>query len=357
VRIALDATPLTMTSGGLPRYVGQLSLALAREFPDDTYLPISDQPFELPANAPSNLVRGRGPEGKAERRWWLWGVRKAIRSSGAELFHGTNFEVPYIGRTPAILTIHDLSPWRDPAYHKDAARVRRRTPWLIRMRRAHTILTVSEAARREIVAHFGVSADKVRAVPLAAAPLFRPLPVMERAGKPFFLFVGTLEPRKNLAALVEAWSATRDQTGADLMVAGRTRADFVPVPPREGLTFLGEVPDAELPRLYSAALAFVYPTLYEGFGLPVLEAMQCGCPVITSRDPAVGEVSAGAAAYCGSAAELAEAMLRVAGHSDVREGMRRAGLARAAEFSWRSTARQTRAIYAEALGLPAGEPA
>lgn len=356
MRIALDATPLILTSGGLPRYVKELSLALAREFPEDEYLLLSDQPFSLPENAPPNLLRGRATHAEIHRRWWLWGVRQAIRHSRAQLFHGTNFEVPYLGRTPSILTIHDLSPWRNPEWHDAAGRVKRRTPWLVRFRRARMILTVSEAVRREIISHFGVRPEQVRAVPLAASAMFRPVPVPAAvkngpgAQRPFFLFVGTLEPRKNVAALVEAWHATKAQTGADLIIAGRNRTDFVPIEPCEGLNLLGEVSDDELPRLYSEALAFVYPTLYEGFGLPVLEAMQCGCPVITSHDPAVMEVAGGAAVHANSALELADAMRSIAANPRLRADLRHAGLARAADFSWHGTARDTRAIYAELLG-------
>ncbi len=347
MNVALDATPLILSSGGLPRYVTELSLALAREFPEDTYQLLSDQPFASPAGAPPNLIRGRAPHSEPARRWWLWGIRQAIRQSGARLFHGTNFEVPYLGQTPAILTIHDLSPWRNPEWHDSAGRVRRRTPWLVRFRRARMILTVSEAVRREIITHFGISPDHVRAVPLAAAPLFRPVPESRPAGRPFFLFVGTLEPRKNVAALVDAWRETRHLTGADLIIAGRNRSDFVPIPPAEGLNFLGEVSDQALPRLYSDALAFVYPTHYEGFGLPVLEAMQCGCPVITSHDPAVMEVSAGAAIHAANTVEIAGAMQGIASNPQLRGDLRKAGLARAAAFSWKSTARQTRAVYAD----------
>src|SRR5271165_4999970 len=124
MRVALDATPLVLSSGGLSRYVTELSLALSREFPEDNYVLISDQPFTVPKGAPPNLVCGRSPDRGRDRRWWLWGIHRAIREAGAELFHGTNFEVPYLGPTPALLTIHDLSPWRAPAWHDAAGRVR-----------------------------------------------------------------------------------------------------------------------------------------------------------------------------------------------------------------------------------------
>jgi glycosyltransferase involved in cell wall biosynthesis len=347
VRVALDATPLTLSSGGLRRYVTELSLALAREFPEDTYTLLSDQAFLLPRFAPPNLRCG--PESRGTR-WWLSGVRRAILESGSSVFHGTNFEVPYIGATPAVMTIHDLSPWRDPAWHSEAGRVRTRTPWLLRLRRARMVLTVSEAVRKEVIGYFGIAADKVRAVPLAASPAFTHLPdAGSPSERPFFLFVGTLEPRKNVAGLIEAWRSTCAETGADLILVGRRRADLEDIAPCDGLTFIGEVPDHELPRLYSRALAFVYPSYYEGFGLPVLEAMQCGCPVITSNDPAITEVAGGAAIHAGTPLELANALRSVARDPSLRDDLQRAGLKRAAAFSWERTARATREIYAEAL--------
>jgi glycosyltransferase involved in cell wall biosynthesis len=312
---------------------------------------LSDQKFALPDGSPANLIGG--PAHAQDKRWWLRGVRRAIAETGAQIFHGTNFEVPYVGNTPSILTIHDLSPWRDPAWHAGADRVRMRTPWLIRLKRARMILTVSDAIRQEIMSRFQVPADRVRAIPLAASEIFRPVtadatPDTMRE-RPYFLFIGTLEPRKNLPALVEAWRATRDETGADLLIAGRTRADFVPISPEEGIQLLGEVSDGDLPRLLSGALAFVYPTLYEGFGLPVLEAMQCGCPVITSRDPAVTETAGGAAILADSVREISAAMRALAASPEQRREWRDKGLARAARFSWSRTARATRDLYEEVL--------
>jgi glycosyltransferase involved in cell wall biosynthesis len=349
---ALDATPLTLTSGGLARYVSELSLALARQFPQDTYALLSDQPFDLPLDSPPNLIGGpEAPLSNPDRRWWLRGVRQAMSTVRAEVFHGTNFEVPYLCSVPSILTIHDLSPWRETAWHGSAAdRVRSRTPWLIRLRRARSILTVSEVVRREIIAHFGVPEAMVRAIPLAASSLFYPVPETFAPPAPYFLFVGTLEPRKNLHALIDAWQETHSETGAELWIAGRRRADFKRIDELPGIKLLGEVPDSELPALYSSALAFVYPSLYEGFGLPVLEAMQCGCPVITSNDPAITEVSGDAVMHAGSTREIAQAMRLLAADPARRKDLRKQGFARVKQYSWELTARRTRALYQEVAG-------
>jgi alpha-1,3-rhamnosyl/mannosyltransferase len=333
---------LILTSGGLRRYVAELSVALAREFPEDSYTLLSDQEFVMPEGGAANLLRGSAAQ---SRRWWLYGIRRALREAGAQVFHGTNFEVPYTGGTPAVMTIHDLSPWRNPEWHGGAGRVRTRVPWLLRLGRARLVVTVSEAVRREAISHFGLAEERVRAVPLAASQEFRPVAV-RAAERPFFLFVGTLEPRKNLAGLIEAWRATRGETGADLAIAGRTRADFGGVVAEPGLRLLGEVSEGDLAGLYSQALASVYPSHYEGFGLPVLEAMQCGCPVIASPDPALREVSGGSAIHTD---DLAEALREVARNAELRDRMRVEGLARATAFSWAKTARATRAVYEEAM--------
>jgi glycosyltransferase involved in cell wall biosynthesis len=348
VTIALDATPLTISTGGVGRYTLELARALASEYPEDRYWLLSDQPFPAPAVPPPNLYTGNGPGNPAERKWWLWGLEREMGRRGVELFHGTDYSVPYLPLRPAVMTLHDLSPWLDPAWQPGASRVRRRTPRLLRMGLATMVITPTEAVRRATIDRFRLPPDQVVAVPLAAAEYFTPpLAAAKPRGNAYFLFVGTLEPRKNIAGLVEAWREVRKTVRVDLVLAGRARADFSPLPDQPGLRVLGEVPDSELPALYSGALACVYPSLYEGFGLPVLEAMQCGALVITSRDPAILEVSGDAAVHIDAkdTVGLAQAMLAVATNSEGFEEVRQRGLARAAHFSWQNTARRTREVY------------
>lgn len=346
MRVAIEAASLSLSSGGLARYTSELSLALARCFPDDEFFLTSDQPFRMPPDAPVNLKRGGGPRNSLERRWWLWGLAREITRLGADLVHGPDFAVPYLSRRPSVLTLHDLSPWMDARWHHAAGRVRRRTPVLLDLGIATMVLTPGEAVRKQAIARFRLRPERVVAVPEAAAHWFRPVDA-SRAAAPYFLFVGTLEPRKNLHVLLDAWRAVRRQHDVELVLVGRRRADGPAIAPQPGLRLAGEVTDQELPGLYSGALAFVYPSLYEGFGLPVLEAMQCGAAVIASH--AVAEAAGDAALYADDAEQLARAMCEVAARPDFAAGLRARSLERAREFSWERTARMTRQVYQEAI--------
>jgi len=344
MRVAIEAASLALSSGGLARYTSELSLALAREFPDDEFFLLSDQPFRMPAPAPSNLKRGGGPRNAIDRRWWLWGIQREMNRLGADLVHGPDFAVPYIPRRPSVLTIHDLSPWMDRSWHHAADRVRRRTPLLLDLGIATMIITPGETVRKQAIERFRLRPERVVAVPEAAASWLRPVNAEHLTQ--YFLFVGTLEPRKNLPALLDAWRAVRREHPIDLVLAGRRRADAPEIDPEPGLRLVGEVPDEELAALYSGAVAFVYPSLYEGFGLPILEAMQCGACVIASR--AVAEAGGDAPLYADTPADLAAAMRSVAGDPQIVAAGQARSLARAREFSWERTARLTREVYEEA---------
>ena len=344
MRVAIEAASLALSSGGLARYTSELSLALAREFPDDEFILLSDQPFRMPAPAPSNLKRGGGPRNAIDRRWWLWGIQREMNRLRADLVHGPDFAVPYIPRRPSVLTIHDLSPWMDRSWHHAAERVRRRTPLLLDLGIATMIITPGETVRKQAIERFRLRPERVVAVPEAAASWLRPVEAAPASA--YFLFVGTLEPRKNLPVLLDAWRAVRREHPIDLVLAGRRRPDAPEIAPEPGLRLVGEVADQELAALYSGALAFVYPSLYEGFGLPVLEAMQCGACVIASR--AVAEAGGDAPLYADTPGDLAAAMRSAAGDAQVVAAGRERSLARAREFSWERTARRTREVYEEA---------
>ena len=351
MRIALDATPLTTPSGGTRRYVEELSIALARNFPEDEFWLLSDQKFDPPPTAPENLKAGCGPRTLWERRWWSWGLRREMSRLDVDLFHGTDFSVPYLTGRPSVMTLHDLSPWMDASWHTGADRVRKRTPKLLRMGLADIVITPSEAVRKQAIERFDLHPDRVVAVPHAAAPHFRPV-MSNRDGSAYLLYVGTLEPRKNIHLLLAVWRQLRKQHPIDLILAGRRRSDFPELAPEPGLQLPGLIAENDLPGLYSGALACLYPSYYEGFGLPVLEAMQCGVPVVASNDRAISEVAGDAAILLDARDEPAwtTALESLLGSPQRLQSMRDRGLARAAEFSWTRTAQLTKEVYARACG-------
>ena len=350
MKIALDATPLTIPSGGVRRYTEELSRALAENFPEDEFWLLSDQRFELPSSAPPNLKMGQGPRNLLERRWWLWGLQGEISRIGINVFHGTDFAVPYLPVRPSVLTLHDLSPWMDPTWHAQADRVRNRTPTLLRLGLATMVITPSEAVRKQALERFRLQSSRVVVVPLAAGPNFHPVETRD-SNPPYILYVGSLEPRKNLPLLLEVWREVRREHPIDLVLAGRRRDDFPEIAAEAGLHLKGLTPDHDLPSLYSGALAVVYPSCYEGFGLPVLEAMQCGAVVIASNDPAIAEVAGEAAILLDINDRQAwvRALTSLVQQPAQAQALRVKALARAAEFSWKKTAQLTREVYRYAV--------
>jgi len=263
-----------------------------------------------------------------------------------------------------VLTLHDLSLFRHPESHPRTRLLstRRLLPRLAR--RAAAVVAPSDFTRGEILDLLQLPAERVHTVPLAAAGHFQPVrdpaalgAVRDRYRLPprFALFVGTLEPRKNLHRLVRAFHAVRARgLPHELILAGPSgwlMDGFARDVERLGLAtvvrHIGYVPTADLAALYSLAELFVYPSLYEGFGLPALEAMACRTPVLTSDGSGLAEV-------CGDAAwrvdpldqaALAEALYRLLDDRELREALARRGLARAGDFSWDRAARQTMTIY------------
>ena len=348
MKVGIDATPLTVSTGGVTRYMVELRRALETAFPDDHYQFLSDQPVARRPDWPTGWTTP--PPRSFSRKWWLLGLPLTLRRERFDVFHGTDFSVPYWRTCPSVLSLHDLSPWREAGWHVGADRVRQRTPWLLRLGRASLVLTLSEAVRREAINRFGLKPDRVVAVPLAAGSGFRPRPRDPQAA-PYFLYVGTIEPRKNLPFLVEAWREVWKRHRVPLVLAGRRREDGPEFGPEEGLIVQGAVTEESLHELYTNALAVVYPSLYEGFGLPILEAMQSGAAVMTSLDPAVTEVAGGAAWQSDATDHAAwvEGMCACITEPTRVAQWRESGLRRASEFSWRRTALETRAVYEEAL--------
>jgi len=326
-----------------------LTRALCDTFPGDQFWLLSDQKITVPFDR-ANLKMGQGPRNMLERRWWSWGLQGEISRLGIDVFHGTDFAVPYLPLRPSVLTLHDLSPWLDPGWHSESDRIRNRTPMLLRLGLATTVITPSEAIRRAAIERFHLQHDRVVAVPHAASSFFRPTQPPP-SNSPYLLYVGTLEPRKNIGLILDVWRELRREHPIDLVLAGRRRADFPEIPPEPGLRIVGLTPEEDLPALYSGAIACLYPSYYEGFGLPVLEAMQCGAVVIASRDPAIVEVASDGAILLDveDRAVWTDALRLALTQPEQMRALREKAMLRAGDFSWTKTARLTRAVYEHAI--------
>jgi glycosyltransferase involved in cell wall biosynthesis len=282
---------------------------------------------------------------------------------GAELFHATEHLLLPLQSIPAVLTVHDLIFRHLPEHHKPLNRWYLNLTMPLYCRRADHIIAVSEHTGYDLISAYGIAAEKISVVYEAAAPAFCPQPpqavaaVRTRYDLPerYLLFVGTIEPRKNLIRLLAAFEAVYADGLVDgLVVVGKrgwlygdffARLEESPV--REVVFLPGYVPDGDLPAFYAGAQALVLPSVYEGFGLPALEAMACGTPVVASNASSIPEIGGEAALYFDPLDEeaAADAIRRLLRDADLRDEMRARGLTQAARFSWRRAAAETRAVY------------
>lgn len=290
---------------------------------------------------------------------------------GVELLHGPAFVGPLVSECPLVVTIHDLSFRLYPQGFRTLNRIYLRTFTRWSLRRARRVIAVSESTKCDLIRAYGLPSSKVDVVYNGVDADFQPRPADQveafraKRGLPeqFILFVGTLEPRKNVVRLIEAY-ARLPRTRPPLMLVGGTGWLYDEVLTRvEALNlnsevqFVGYVPAEDLPWWYNAAGLFVYPSLYEGFGLPTLEAMACGTPVVTSTTSSLPEVvgQAGQLVEPTDVEALAVTMEQVLADAGMRENMRQAGLTQARLFSWRKTAEGTVGSYRRALSIGEGE--
>jgi glycosyltransferase involved in cell wall biosynthesis len=373
--VSLDAIPLAAPRTGVGHYTFELARHLALLAPADEFELVSPFPIVTPfhnqaeQDLPANLRTVHAKVNSLRRRWFAVGLPLYLRQSGADLFHGTNYEVPLWGKRPSVLTIHDLSLLLHADTHEArlVRRGRRRLPLMARA--ASVIITPSESVRREVLAHLRIEPSKVVSIPEAPRDIFRPMLIEEtievrrrlEIEDDFILFVGTIEPRKNLLTLLKAFEEILRSTSLhpQLVIAGKEGwlmdelSSYVKKSGVENrLRFTGYLTDEELRALYSSCRVFVYPSLYEGFGLPPLEAMACGAPVIASRIPSIVEAVGPDAARLISPTDvqaLSRSIIEILSDENERRQLARTGQQRASMFTWEKTARATLAVYGEAL--------
>jgi len=373
VTIYYDISATVHRHAGLGRYAWALAEALIEErgqaFTLFYYRDASTQSLEGLAHVPRRTVEA----GRKQWRMKVW-LGQVLRwrfdslLPGAELYHATEHLLMPLRGVPAVLTVHDILYRRFPRYHKMQNYVFLNLAMPLFCRRADAIIAVSEATKRDLVRIYRLPPEKVTVIYEAAAPRFAAqsratiAAVRTRYGLPerYLMTLCTIEPRKNHAAFLRVFERLcRDDPGLYWVIGSskgwlyeRFFAALERSPVRERVILTGYIEDRDLPAVYGGALAFVFPSLGEGFGLEPLEAMACGTPVVSSNATSLPEVGGDAARYFDPHDEedMLEAVREVLRDGALRGEMRERGLAHAATFSWRRAAQETWAVYQRLIG-------
>lgn len=353
INVALRGAGAGYRQTGVGRYVYELERALrATMQPGDSLVALGGKAGPVSRRAPVRIA------------WEQTAMAVDIARRRLDAFHGPVNTLPMVLRAPGIVTVHDLAFLRYPQVVPLARRA-----WLVgairhSARAADRVIAISQHTADDLVSWLDLPHDRITVIPLAVSPSIRRLTGAElqvfrlkyRIERPYVLAVGTMEPRKNLSMLLHAFAAIRDEVphrlvlvGPEGWMTGELHATIANLALGDRLVLTGFVDDDALGGWYSAADLVAFPSLYEGFGLPVLEAMACGAPVLASEASALLEVGGDAAIYAqaGDVSAWAEAMRGLLVDSGRRAEMSEAGLARAATFSWERTARETWRVYRE----------
>jgi glycosyltransferase involved in cell wall biosynthesis len=368
MRLVFDASSMPSRPAGAGRVMRELGRALAG-FAAEHPILLLDRfgTFDDVAGLPG-VSLGRVPQvGRLLRFGWEQSALPFVaRRYGADVLHGLHHSLPLLRTTSAtVVTVHDVTFDVLPRRYTSARRWYMRAITRLGLLRADRIIVPSSWVRSALIRRYGAPAERVHVVPWAPAPGIGPVEdrahvraIRERYGLPdrYLLSVGTLEPGKNRQTLVRALDLLqrrgRPQTLAVVGQRGWLESERVTPEPPIDIRYLGYVPDADLPALYTGAAALLFSSWLEGFGLPSLEALACGTPVISSNRPAMTEVLGDAVLYADprDAREWAGAVEMLCDNRGLRDRLLARGLDRAARYSWRRAARETLDVYAAALG-------
>jgi alpha-1,3-rhamnosyl/mannosyltransferase len=376
MRIGIDGRALRDDFPGIGRYIHNVAAAMQPLLDGDTLAVLHDprvkSRYDLDALASQPGVELVPLPLSLRALSQQWKLPRLLRGLGLDLFHTPYYLTAYRGLPcPMVLTLYDLIPIVYPAsMYSPLDRLIYRSAVHLAVRRASRVIVCSQATRSDLMRFLGVPEERIAVIPAAAAPVFSPAPEAKvrrvrelyRVPPRYILHVGINKPHKNLLVLLEAYHAyytrTPAESRASLVLAGEHDPRYVS--PRRwaaqlglarSVLALGKVPDEDLRALYSGATCFAFPSLYEGFGLPVLEAMACGAPVICSSSSSLPEVASDAAILLspGDVGAWTKTITRLLEDSTLQASLRSQGLQRAGQFSWAVTARDTLAMYRSLL--------
>jgi glycosyltransferase involved in cell wall biosynthesis len=374
--VGIDLTPLLSQKSGVGYYVNYLVRSLIRLGTEVHWSLFVPPGWKFP-----RINLGPLPENShiLKKRWFIpsgytnlllllpWQKLITVERflDEVDLFHSTNYLCLSQKKGKRVVTVFDLTFSLLPQYHPRTRLIVFKNSFAHSLKIADKIIAISQHTKQDLISLMQVPAEKIEVTPLAASEMFKPIfaqgavRTLSRYGityRDYFLYVGNIEPRKNLIRLLKAFEIfCSSHTGKTLLVLvgrpGWLNQDLYRAWEnsawKQNIRWLGYVPEADLPALYSGAIAMAYPSLYEGFGLPPLEAMACGTPVLTSNSSSLPEVTGDAAILVNpiEVEEIAGALMRIAHDSSLQEELRQKGLKRAKLFSWEETARRTLGVY------------
>jgi glycosyltransferase involved in cell wall biosynthesis len=362
MKIGVETSVFLYSLTGVGVYTHSLIHALRDEFPSDE---IINYQFGSPVR--NKTWRTRTDSVLRDTLWIKIALPLRLLKDRVDVVFLPAQRGPLVSPCPSILTILDLIILHHPEWYDQpwlSFYTRRILPAVVKG--ATRIITISEHSRRDIIDYFHVAPEKIEVIhcgtnralfkPLSAEDISPKLEQKYQVRRPYFLFVGSIEPRKNPDIIIKAYERFRDRDGdpVSLIFVGNWGWKFESVRQayersryKKDMRFVGYVPAEDLPLFYNGAECSLYPSSYEGFGIPVLEAMSCGCPVITTSVSSLPEVGGDAALYVspGDSTELAEAMARVHGDEALRKELSKKGLSRSSQFSWTGSARKLHRLF------------